>query len=324
LEARASEMAMPIPIPHNEADRVSALHAMAVLDTPPESDFDDIVQIASEICGAPISLVTMVDTDRWWFKAQWGPIGVREAPREIAFCSYAIMGRDLMVIPDTTADGRFADNPIVQGDPHIRFYAGAPLLTSEGAALGTLCVLDYKPHRLNVEQMRALRTLAGEVTDLLELRRQVVTETLDARPLLRTLDLAYITEDRIHHLRAIGDDRKTAITLARTDPAWVRADPARLYQAVDYVSFTALKATPVGGRVAVRVVASPSPTIELRQPAGSGPPMWCADLSGTRTSDEPVPHAVAEILRAHGATTASTSDIGGSTDVVIALQFPAA
>ncbi|GAA4262807.1 hypothetical protein [Dactylosporangium darangshiense] len=92
----------------------------------------------------------------------------------------------------------------------------------------------------------------------------------------------------------------------------------------DYVSFTALKATPAGGRVAVRVVTSPSPTIELRQPAGSGPPMWCADLSGTRTSDEPVPHAVAEILRAHGATTAITSDIRGSTDVRIALQFPAA
>ncbi|WP_426513502.1 GAF domain-containing protein [Dactylosporangium sp. McL0621] len=315
---------MPVPIPENEADRVSALHAMAVLDTPPESDFDDIVQIASEICAAPISLVTMVDTDRWWFKAQCGSIGVSEAPREIAFCSYAIMGRDLMVIPDITADGRFADNPIVRGDPRFRFYAGAPILTSEGAALGTLCVLDYKPHRLDIEQMRALRILAGEVTELLELRRQALTGTLDPPPELRTLDLAYITGDRIHHLRAIGDDRKTAITLAPTDPAWVRADPVRLDQAVDYVSFTALKATPAGGRVAVRVATSPSPTIEIRQAAGSGPPKWWADLCGTGTSDEPVPHAVADILRAHGATKASTSVIPGSTDVRIALQFPPA
>jgi hypothetical protein len=296
---------------------------MAVLDTPPETDFDDVVQIASEICDAPISLVTMVDTDRWWFKAQFGSIGVCEAPREIAFCSHAIAGRDLMVIPDTTADARFADNPLVLGDPYIRFYAGAPLLAGEGAALGTLCVLDYSPRRLNVDQMRALRILARQVTELLELRRQMITKTLDPRRDLRDVDLAYITEDRIHQLRAIGEDRKTAITLAAADPAWVHADPAGLYQVIDYVSFTALKATPAGGRMAVRVLTSPSPTIELRQPAGSSPPKWQTDLSGTQTSDEPVPHAVAVILRAYGATTASTSDILGGTDVQIAVRFPA-
>src|SRR6201986_4374124 len=116
---------------------------MAVLDTAPETDFDDIVRIASEICGAPISLVSLVDTERQWFKAKIGNLAGAETPREVAFCAHAIMGRDLMVVPDAMADARFADNPFVQEKDGIRFYAGAPLLTAGGAALGTLCVVDH-------------------------------------------------------------------------------------------------------------------------------------------------------------------------------------
>jgi GAF domain-containing protein len=313
---------MATPVPSNEADRLSALHAMAVLDTPPETDFDDIVRIASEVCGAPISLVTLVDAERQWFKARIGDIDVDETPREVAFCAHAIMGRDLMVVPDATADARFADNPFVAQDDGIRFYAGAPLLTAEGAALGTLCVVDHSPHRLNLDQMRALRALAKQVTELLELRRLVVSEQLRARPEPRPVDLAYLTEARIRELRGIADARNIAITLGLTGTATVHADPAKLSRALDYVIFWALKLAPAGGRVAVRVAGSPVPTIEIGHAGGSLRPEWQADLEGLRPADEPVPRAVAEILRAHGATAVDTSAIVGSPDVRLELRFP--
>ncbi|WP_330186202.1 GAF domain-containing protein [Dactylosporangium sp. AC04546] len=309
-------------MPHNETERISALHAMAVLDTPPETDFDDIVRIAGEICGAPISLVTLVDTERQWFKAKFGDIAGSETPREVAFCAHAIMGRDLMVVPDATADARFADNPFVRADDGIRFYAGAPLLTSTGAALGTLCVVDHSPHRLNLDQTRALRALAHQVTEALELRRLAVTDELDGIPDGRTVDLAYLTEARIRELRGIADARNVAITLALKDDAAVQADPAELSRALDYVVFTALKLAPAGGRVAVRVLGTPSPTIEIAHAGGSIPPEWQADLAGHRPAEEPVPRAVANILRAHGASVVSTSAIVGSPDVRFELRFP--
>ncbi|WP_432977479.1 GAF domain-containing protein [Dactylosporangium sp. CA-233914] len=314
---------MAVPVPSNEADRVSALHALAVLDTPPETDFDDIVRIASEVCGAPISLVTLVDTERQWFKAKIGDIDVDETPREVAFCAHAIMGRDLMVVPDATADVRFADNPFVASADGIRFYAGAPLLTAGGAALGTLCVVDHSPHRLDLDQMKALRALAKQVTELLELRRLVLDEGLRARPEPRSVDLAYLTEARIRELRDIADARNIAITLGLTDAAPVHADPARLSRALDYVIFGALKLAPAGGRIAVRVVGSPVPTIEVGHAGGSIRPEWQADLAGSRPADEPVPRAVAEVLRAHGVTVVDTSAIVGSPDVRLELRFPA-
>lgn len=313
---------MAAPVPQNEADRLSALHAMAVLDTPPETDFDDIVRIASEICGAPISLVTLVDAERQWFKAKIGDVDVPETPREVAFCAHAIMGRDLMVIPDATADARFADNPFVRADDGIRFYAGAPLLTPEGAALGTLCVVDHSPHRLNLDQMRALRSLAKQVTELLELRRLVVAEDLQPRPEPRSVDLAYLTEARIREQRGIADARNIAITLGLTDATAIHADPAKLSRALDYVLFTALKVAPAGGRVAVRVLGSPVPTVEIGHAGGSIHPEWLSDLAGRRPAEEPVPRAVAEILRAHGATIMDTSAIVGSPDVRFELRFP--
>ncbi|MFI5916668.1 GAF domain-containing protein [Dactylosporangium sp. NPDC051541] len=295
---------------------------MAVLDTPPETDFDDIVRIASEVCGAPISLVSLIDTERQWFKAKVGDLDLAETPREVAFCAHAIMGRDLMVVPDATADARFADNPYVKVDDGIRFYAGAPLLTAEGAALGTLCVVDHSPHKLNLDQMKGLRALAKQVTELLELRRLVVTEQLDAKPAPRAVDLAYLTEARIRELRGIADARNIAITLGFTDAATVHADPAKLSRALDYVIFGALKLAPAGGRVAVRVLGTPVPTIEIGHAGGSIKPEWQVDLEGRREADEPVPRAVADILRAHGATVMDTSAIVGSPDVRFELRFP--
>lgn len=314
---------MQPPVPENEAERISTLRGLAVLDTPPETDFDDIVRIASEVCGAPISLVTLVDTERQWFKAKIGMEGASETPREVAFCAHAIMGRDLMVVPDATEDARFADNPFVLAKDGIRFYAGAPLITSEGAALGTLCVVDHSPHRLNLDQMRALRALARQVTELLELRRLVVASALEGQLEPRSVDLTYLTEARIRELRPIADARNIAITLGLVDSAFVRADPGRLSRALDYVVFSALKVAPAGGRVAIRVLGAPTPTVEIRHAGGSIAPEWQADLDGSREADELVPRAVADILRAHDATVVSTNTAIGSPDVRFELRFPA-
>ena len=313
---------MQPPVPENEAERISTLRGLAVLDAPPETDFDDIVRIASEVCAAPISLVTLVDTERQWFKAKIDLSGPSETSSEVAFCAHAITYRDLMVVPDATEDARFADNPFVMAEDGIRFYAGAPLLTSEGAALGTLCVVDHAPHRLNLDQMRGLRALAKQVTELLELRHLVAAAVLEGQPESMSVDLTYLTEARIRELRPIADARNIAITLGVTDAASVQADPGRLSRALDYVVFSALKVAPMGGRIAVRVLAAPVPTVEISHAGGSVTPEWQADLDGTRKADEPVPRAVAEILRAYDATVVRTDATTGSPDVRFELRFP--
>jgi signal transduction histidine kinase len=162
------------PTPPDEAERLRALYELKILDTPPEPDFDDMVALASQICGAPMSLVNLIDADRQWSKAGVGVgVGVQEVeiPREMSFCAHAILGRDLMVVPDATADARFADNPLVVRRKGIRFYAGAPLITTEGYALGALCVIDATPRRLALPQLKALRALSRQVITQLELRR---------------------------------------------------------------------------------------------------------------------------------------------------------
>lgn len=161
---------MKPPLPANETDRLSALYALDVLDSAPERDFDDIVALASSVCGVPMSLVSLIDTDRQWIKARVGT-DLTETSRDMSFCAHAILGKDLLVVPDAREDSRFADNPAVAGEGGVRFYAGAPLVTTDGFALGTLCVVDSQPRRLSVEQLQALRALARQVTSQLELRR---------------------------------------------------------------------------------------------------------------------------------------------------------
>jgi two-component sensor histidine kinase len=153
-----------------EEFRVGALRRYGILDTPREADFDEVVQVASAVCGTPISVINLIDHDRQWFKAEVG-LGVRETPLDSSICAHAILQPGLFIVPDTTLDRRFADNPLVTGDPHLRFYAGALLQTPEGFPLGTVCVLDYKPRELDDTQKAFLRLMANQVMKLLELRR---------------------------------------------------------------------------------------------------------------------------------------------------------
>jgi GAF domain-containing protein len=147
-----------------------------VLDTPPEPGFDDLALLASHVCGTPIAMVSLVDADRQWFKSRVG-LDLTETPREVAFCAHAIAGTEPLVVPDALADDRFAGNPLVVGDPKIRFYAGAPLRVGDGHAVGTLCVIDRVPRELTGEQRQALEALAGQAMAQLELRRQVAEVT---------------------------------------------------------------------------------------------------------------------------------------------------
>lgn len=165
-----------------EPERLQALERYAILDTPREADYDDITQLASAICDAPISVINLIDRDRQWFKSEVG-LGVRETPLESSLCAHAILQNDFMVIPDTLADSRFCDNPLCVSEPHLRFYAGALLTTPDGFPLGTLCVLDHKPRELTPLQRQALRTLARQVTTQLELRRTVNEQRRQAEAL---------------------------------------------------------------------------------------------------------------------------------------------
>lgn len=156
------------PMPSNESERITALYALDVLDTPAESEFDALVKAAAAVCDAPISLVSLVDTDRQWFKANHGLAGATQTPRSIAFCAHAILQEGLFEVFDATLDPRFSDNPLVSGAPDIRFYAGAPVRLNNGHCVGTLCVIDSQPRVLNERQREVLRCLAQATAQAME------------------------------------------------------------------------------------------------------------------------------------------------------------
>ncbi|WP_334177707.1 sensor domain-containing diguanylate cyclase [Pseudoxanthomonas sp.] len=159
------------PKPDNEEERLAALHSVDILDSAPERAFDDLVRIAAAICGVPMAAVTLIDRDRQWFKARVG-MDHPDPSLDTSFCAHTILNPTTMtVVPDATRDARFADNPLVTAEHGIRFYAGAPLVTTEGLALGALCLVDETPRELTPFQLDALDALSRQVAQLLELRR---------------------------------------------------------------------------------------------------------------------------------------------------------
>lgn len=160
------------PVGKNEAERLQALLDYKILDTKEDVAFDQLVEMASKICDVPIALVSLIDSDRQWFKANVG-LDAKETPRDISFCGHAIHQKDIFIINEASLDERFKGNPLTTGYPHIRFYAGTPLITPEGHAIGTLCVIDQKPRELSEDQKRFLKILSEQVIAQLELKKSL-------------------------------------------------------------------------------------------------------------------------------------------------------
>jgi GAF domain-containing protein len=176
---------MNVSVPSNEAERLAALKEYHILDTGTELSYDDITALAAHICKVPIAMISLVDEVRQWFKSRLG-VEQRQTPREVAFCAHAILRNGPFIVRDAAKDRRFAGSALVTGKPHIRFYAGIPLINPEGLALGTLCVVDHQPRRLSAAQLKALQALSRQVMALLELRR-VSTHLADALDHVKTL-----------------------------------------------------------------------------------------------------------------------------------------
>ena len=192
-----------------EPARLAALRQYRILDTEPERAFDDLAQLAAHLCATPIALITLVDAHRQWFKARVG-LSIAETARSVSFCAHAIEQPGLFVIPDATRDARFRDNPFVASAPHVRFYAGAPLVTPDGQALGTICVIDHVPRDLTAEQREALDALRRQVMAQLELRRNLdeLAVALRERDRAEAEQAALVTElrtalDHVQHLAAL-------------------------------------------------------------------------------------------------------------------------
>lgn len=220
----------------NEKVRVQALHSYKILDTDPERAFDDLTVLASHICETPIALISLIDTDRQWFKSRVG-VNITETPREVAFCNKAIQQSDLFVVPDATKDPRFSSNPLVVNDPKIRFYAGAPFTSSSGYPLGTLCVVDMVPRELSAGQKNALRALSRQVQAQLELRRNL----LELRTALAERDRAEMERDgtivelqhALDHVRRLSG-LLPACSACKLDMT-ISADPSAISGVVDGV-----------------------------------------------------------------------------------------
>ena len=178
---------MDIAIPANEPERFEALTSYAILDTLPEIGFDEITELAAQICDCPAALVSFIDPSRQWIKAKYGlPAELSECPREISVCKVTICNNDILYVPDLLSDERFNTSPLVTGGLKLRFYCGVPLITQDGYALGTLCVVDFKSRELSFEQREALRRLSRQTMVHLELRRQLI----ERNGMLRQLELA--------------------------------------------------------------------------------------------------------------------------------------
>jgi len=178
---------MKAPLPTNEDERLAILKKYHILDTGTEQSYDDITILASHICNVPIAMISLVDEVRQWFKSKVG-LEPQETSRDVAFCAHAILQNEPFIVRDATKDRRFADSELVTGEPHIRFYAGFPLINPEGLALGTLCVIDRQPRQLSAGQLKTMQALSRQVMALLELRR-VSARLADALDQVKTLQV---------------------------------------------------------------------------------------------------------------------------------------
>ena len=196
---------MSHPVPENEAERLNTLRGYGILDTSPEDGFDDLTRLAGSICGTPIALVSLVDEDRQWFKSKIGMEACQTARRD-AFCAHTIISNELFVVPDASLDPRFATNPLVVGDLHIRFYAGAPLTAPNGHNLGALCVMDRVPRQLGPDQLESLRILS----------RQVIAQVILAKNLQELRTALHARDDLERDLRKVIQDFQEAKVTIQT------------------------------------------------------------------------------------------------------------
>ncbi|MDP9016966.1 MAG: PAS domain S-box protein, partial [Candidatus Eremiobacteraeota bacterium] len=190
------------PKPINEAARLAALRRYDILNSGSDAAYDALTQLAASIAGTPIALVSLIDDDRLWFKANFGGPAVEEIPRDDAICSHAILHTEIFEIHDAREDPRFYDNPLVIGEPHIRFYAGVPLITSDGFAIGSLCVMDHEVGWLSGEQHTQLRLIADAVVDLIENRLHILRRDRDRLSVLSAAvedaaEMMIVTDDTV-------------------------------------------------------------------------------------------------------------------------------
>lgn len=205
-------------LPSNEAERLKELQSYRILDSLSQAEYDQIVMLASHICNTPISLVSLVDVDRQWFKAKVG-LDAEETPRDLAFCAHAILKPDdILIVEDATKDPRFSDNELVTSEPNIRFYAGCPLVTPKGLPIGTLCVIDMEPKVVHEEQVNALRILSQNVITLLELRKSQYQK----EDLIENLKLS--NKDLEEYAHVASHDLKTPLHNINQLAEWIERD----------------------------------------------------------------------------------------------------
>lgn len=219
IKRNLKKLAMTTPLtPLNEKERLSSLDSYKIVDTLPEQEYDNLTKIAAQICSTPIALISLITEDRQWFKSHHG-LNATETPRDLAFCAHAINSPNkTLVIPDSRKDERFHDNPLVTDNPNVIFYAGTPLNTPDGYSLGTLCVIDNKPHHLKKPQLEALEALAEQVISLFQLRKNL--DLLEKK----NKETELLNEQLNSFAYSLTHDIKTPIKGIQTIASWLKSD----------------------------------------------------------------------------------------------------